>query len=139
MNDERECGVHRSSFIVHRFHEIVHQQKRSARNLLLACIDLLPQRRVPRDLDRLAQREVLVVRDQHGHLAAVAREDRALAGDFAVADQLARIAGEIEDLDAALHHSFTMRSGLAGSSLSPPRYSRNSLPSAGWRSAKSTV
>src|SRR5262249_55146073 len=120
---ERQSLSTRSAKRKRSFHKVFHQEHRAARHFLFRRRDLLAQRPVSRDLDRFAQREVFVIRDEDGYLAAVAREDGPLAGDLAVAHKVARLAGEIEDLDAAFHH------------CRPSRYARNAPPSAGCLSA----
>src|SRR5712692_7514848 len=134
-----------SSFILlpSSFQQIFDGQHRPPGNLLFAALDLLPQRGVVGDLDRLPEREVLVVGEQNGHFAIVAGEDGSPAGDLAVADEVARLLGEVDDLDAPVHYSFTIERGPrrgAGvccdpSSNRPARYARNSSPTAGCLSA----
>ena len=74
------------------------------------------------DFDGLPQGEVFVVGDEDGHGAAVALEEGLRAFRLALANQVARFFGEVEDVEA-FHETEVLR------------YSRKSAPSFGWRRA----
>src|SRR4051812_22720832 len=79
QSSRTRSGKRRRSF--HIFQKIFHEHQLPPPDLLFSAREMLPQCHVARDLDRLAQREVLVMRDEDGHVAAVAGEDGSLAAD----------------------------------------------------------
>ena len=95
--------VHRSSFILHRFYEILNGQHRPMLHLLFGCVDRRAQCGIVRDCERFLQREVFVVRDERRDRPATARENRALAGQLTRADEPADVFRKIEDFERFFH------------------------------------
>ena len=84
------------------------------------------------DVDRLAQRQVFVVRDQDGDRAAVAQERRAVAGQLAFADELAHVVRQSRGSRAAFPSRLSCRTAprdTRGTPRRAPDASARSRPS----------
>src|SRR4051812_19263502 len=67
--------------------EILDRDHRPALHFRLAFVDGRAERRIVGDVDGLAERQILIVRDEDGDGSVVAQEGRAVAGQLALADQ----------------------------------------------------
>src|SRR5438094_5234146 len=86
------------------FHkQILRQHHRSAFHLILGCLDLPAKIGVVRYVNRFAQREVFVMRNENRDGSSVAREHRSFSADLALSDELTHVGGQIEDLESLFH------------------------------------
>src|ERR1700693_2615206 len=90
-----------SSFIV--FKQLLGQQKSITLHVFLGAFDGSAKRGVIADVDRLAQREVFVVRNENDHGAAVSLEDGVAAGQLALTDELTHVRRQVEQVESLFH------------------------------------
>src|ERR1700674_5432002 len=90
--------------------QVLGQQKSITLHLFLGAFDRCPKRSVVRDVDRLAQGEVFVVRNENDHGAAVSLEDGVAAGQLTLTDELTHVRRQVEKVESLFHR----RRGFAG-------------------------
>src|SRR5688572_2016591 len=94
--------------------EILRQHQRAAVHIFFGCSDALAKSRIIRDLDGLAQCQVLVVGQEDGNVATIALEERSPPGQLTLCDELPCPGRQVEHLQLVLAPLFHCRIVLSG-------------------------
>src|SRR5947209_7653662 len=101
------------------FKEVLRQHHRAALHFVFRRFDLTAKIGVVGDINRFAEREVLIVGNQDRDRPSIAREDRSFSADLALSDELTHVGGQIEELQS-LFHRRTRSSSTRGTRPSGP-------------------